>query len=1036
MGRLTSSIGHITGTPIQDTVDQLINLSAIPRNRLTNRNDGLKRQRSAITDLTVLSVSVQLTARALNSATSFNKTAVSSSNADSVSANRSGTPQIGSYEVRTLQTAGTQAFKSNTFASSTKAFGTNGTLTIRGGGYVDRSTSLSDLNGGRGVQAGSIRITDRSGKSSVIDLSTAASVEDVLRAINEATDINVRATTDGDAIRLIDRTGKTDSNLVVEEVGGGETAADLGLRGTNVAANSATGADVLRLSTETRLATLRDGRGIEFGAGNDLAVTFRDGASLDLDFGDFSREATNAQGSTDTAIANAGLSFSANEVGATGDGVRVRFVDDPSVSPGGETVQRLETPSGPELVFSIDQGTTTAADIVAALEANDELSAAFSALAAGDGSGSVSVDDLTTLSGGAQIEGITDPSIGDMLRVLNEAAPGRLKAELAPGGDSIRLIDLTAGDGEFSVVDVGSSKAAANLGLNGAAVDGVISGTRVLSGLSTVSLDSLAGGRGLGDLGTLNITTADGQTAGIDLSNAASLQDVINSINESGLSVEAPIDRGGAGLQIRDLTGGTSSEFEVSSSDETAQLLGIAGSTTDVLIRGESLELQFVSRSTKLADLNQGRGVGDGSFKITDSLGAVGAINLKTQGITTVGGLVDAINELSTGVVASVNQTGDGIRIVDTAEGAGSLIVEDSGSGTSARQLGLAGLGTKQVVNGEIVTTINGRQVDQFTISAGDNLASLTERIRSEGRFATATLISGASGSAALSITSNRGGSAGRLAVDSDGVNLGLQQTSIGRDAVIAVGGGDGGTPTVLRSADGVFIDAIEGVTLTAKTVSDEPVKLEIKEDRASVESSIKRFVDQYNKLMDRVSELSFFNAADNEVGLMFGRSETLRIQSSLSRAMTMRINSGTSIRTAADVGLKLDATGKLNLDSEKLQAALDASPDDVKDFFTKEIDDVSSEEGKKIKIGFAAKVDEIVERIAGVNNGVLISRTSTLNNQIDRNDLRIQSMNDRLEGERERLLKQFFAMESAIAKLQSNQQYVSQITYFGNPNV
>lgn len=1036
MGRITSSIGLITGTPIQDTVDQLINLSSIPRNRLTNRNDGLKQQRSAITDLTVLAVSVQLSARSFNSATSFDRTAVSSSNTDSISATRSGTPQVGSYQVRTLQTAGTQAFKSNTFASSTKAFGTNGTLTIRGGGYVDRSTSLSELNGGRGVQAGSIRITDRSGESAIIDLSTASSVEDVLRAINESTDINVKATTDGDAIRLIDGTGTTDSNLIVEEVGGGDTAADLGLRGINVATERATGSDVLRLSTSTRLSSLRDGRGIEFGAGDDIAVTFRDGATLDLDFGDFSREATNATGTTGSEIAHAGLKFTATEVGAVGDGVRVRFVDDPSIEAGNETVQQLDTPSGPELVFSINAGATTAADIVAALEANDDLSDAYSAIAAGDGSGAVSVDDVATLSGGAAIEAVDDPSIDDLLRVLNDAAPDRLKAQLAPGGDSIQLIDLTAGDGEFTVADVGSSKAAANLGLTGTAVDGVISGGRVLSGLSTVALDSLAGGQGLGTLGTLDITSADGASAAIDLSGATSLQDVINAINDSDIAIEASIDRSGAGLQIRDLSGGTDTEFAISSSDDTAARLGVEGSTTDVLIRGESLELQFVSGSTKLADLNQGRGVGDGSFKITDSAGNVGAVNLKTQNITTVGGLVDAINELGTGIEASVNETGDGIRLVDTSEGEGTFVVEDSGAGTSAKLLGLSGIGKNQVVDGEIVSTINGRQVDQFVISAGDNLASLTERIRTEGRFATATLISGASGSAALSITSNRGGSAGRLAVASDGVDLGLQQTSIGRDAVIAIGGGNGGTPTVLRSADGVFVDAIDGITLTAKTVSDEPATIEIKEDRASVESSIKRFVDQYNKLMDRVDELTFFNADGNEVGLLFGRSETLRIQSSLSRAMTLRINTGTSIRTAADVGLKLDSTGKLTLDSEKLNAALDASPEDVKDFFTKEIDDTSSDEGKKIKIGFAAKVDEIVERIAGVDNGVLISRTSSLNNQIDRNDLRIQSMNERLEGERERLLKQFYAMESAIAKLQSNQQYVSQITYFGDNNI
>jgi flagellar hook-associated protein 2 len=1022
MGRITSSIGLITGTPIQDTVDQLINLSSVPRNRLSSRNEGLKQQRSAITDLTVLSIGVQLAARSFGTAASFNRTTVTSSNAASISATRSGTPDVGSYSVRTLQTAGTQAFKSSTFASSTKPFGSAGTLSIRGGGYVDRSADLSSLNGGRGVEAGSIRITDRAGKSAVIDVSTATSVDDVLRAINESPDINVTATTDGDAIRLVDNnTGVPTSNLVVEELGGGETAADLGLRGINTAANSATGSDILRLSENTKLSSLRDGRGIDFGGGDDLAFTFRDGSTLNLEIGDFSREASQSIGKTGAADPSAALTFTAVEEGAAGDGVRIRFIDDPSVTAGNETVQRIETPGGSELVFSIDSGTTTANDIIAVLAGNEDLADQFTAAADGDGSGVIQLADTATLSGGAAIEAVADPDLGDLLRVLNDANPGRLRAELAPGGDSIRLVDLTEGAGEFTVADKGSSRVAANLGWDVGAVDGEITGRRLQSGLSTVSLEALGGGNGIGPLGTLDIQTADGATAAVDLSDAETLQDVINAVNASGLSIEAAIDRSGSGLQIRDLSAGTATAFTISSADETADLLGIEGSTTDVLIRGESLELQFVSRSTALADLNQGRGVGTGSFKITDSLGKSGAINLKVQNLTTVGELVDAINDLDLAVTAEVNETGDGIRLIDTGDGAETLTVVDSGNGTSARQLGLAGVAGNSVVDGELVSTLNGRQVDVIKVEAGDTLTSLAAKVRETSRFATATLLSGPSGSAAISITSARGGSAGRIALDSQGVDLGFAQTSRGRDAVIAIGDGDGGSPTIFRSSDGVFVDAVNGVTLTAKQISDGPVQLDIKEDRASVESAVKRFADQYNKLMDRIKELTFFNADTDEVGVLFGRGEVLRIENSLSKTLTTRINTGSSIRTAADIGLRTDSTGKLNLDTEKLQAAIERDPAAVESFFTDE------------DFGFAAKVDQVIERIAGEQNSSLINRGESLSNQIDRNASRIEFMNERLDSERERLLKQFNAMESAIAKLQSNQQYLSSITYYGD---
>ncbi|MFB3785911.1 MAG: flagellar filament capping protein FliD [bacterium] len=89
---------------------------------------------------------------------------------------------------------------------------------------------LSDLNDGKGVSLGSIKITDRSGHSAVIDLREAGTVQDVLDAIRLETGIQVsaEASTGGTSINLIDRTGKS-GLFQVEEVDGGTTAQDLGL---------------------------------------------------------------------------------------------------------------------------------------------------------------------------------------------------------------------------------------------------------------------------------------------------------------------------------------------------------------------------------------------------------------------------------------------------------------------------------------------------------------------------------------------------------------------------------------------------------------------------------------------------------------------------------------------------------------------------------------------------------------------------------------------------------------------------------------
>ena len=163
----------------------------------------------------------------------------------------------------------------------------SGSFTLRFGGFVDKGISLDELNGGAGVERGQIQITDRSGDEAVIDLSFALSIDDVVETINADTEIDVTAGIAGDTLVLTDSSGGT-GNLIVAEIGGGTTAADLGLGSINVAADSATGEDVFTLHTDTKLTFLNDGNGVRLSAEEsaDLTITLSDGsAALEIDLG-------------------------------------------------------------------------------------------------------------------------------------------------------------------------------------------------------------------------------------------------------------------------------------------------------------------------------------------------------------------------------------------------------------------------------------------------------------------------------------------------------------------------------------------------------------------------------------------------------------------------------------------------------------------------------------------------------------------------------------------------------------------------------
>ncbi len=113
--------------------------------------------------------------------------------------------------------------------------------------------SLASLNDGGGVDQGSLVITNRAGTSATVDLTGAATLGDVINAINRTSDLEVTASLNdaGTGLQLVDASGGLGS-LKVEE-SGGTTAADLGLLGST-SGNKLSGGAI----TEARYISLTD----------------------------------------------------------------------------------------------------------------------------------------------------------------------------------------------------------------------------------------------------------------------------------------------------------------------------------------------------------------------------------------------------------------------------------------------------------------------------------------------------------------------------------------------------------------------------------------------------------------------------------------------------------------------------------------------------------------------------------------------------------------------------------------------------------
>ena len=446
MGQITSGIGLVSGINTGSIITQLIALDAAPVKQLQNRITTNTSQKSAYADLQTKLNSLKTVGTTLTNANSFQAATATSSDDKVLTATAANGAAAGTYQLQVAQLVSSQQAVTDGFADPNQTKIGAGTLTIsQGGGELSSQTTLATLNGGAGIGRGVFRITDRSGKTAAIDISSAITLDDVVRDINTSLDISVKATVGKNGLVLTDLTGQSNTppapgqptppNLIVQDLGNGHTAADLGIVGS-VAANSLTGTSFNTIGRATALARINDGRGIRTAsAGDDFRIQAGDGSTFDINLA-------------------------------------------------------------------------------------------------------------------------TAKTIGQVLDAINKVTAGKVVAAVRTDGSGIRLTDTTGGGGSFGVAALSGSNAASDLGIAGTGIAGTISGSPLIASLNSTLISSLNGGSGI-PLGSIGLVDRSGATATGNLSGATSVQDLINTFNQSGVGIKASLNSSGNGIQLIDTTGGT-----------------------------------------------------------------------------------------------------------------------------------------------------------------------------------------------------------------------------------------------------------------------------------------------------------------------------------------------------------------------------------------------------------------------------------------------------------------------------------------------
>jgi flagellar hook-associated protein 2 len=679
MGRIQATTGLASGIPISQTISELMSIASQPMTNLQTADTTLTNQETALDQLSALLLTVQSDAKNLGQTSLYAQTTATSSNPSALTTTVTGNPAVGTCQFTPIQTVQSQQWLSSGVASTSNPLGA-GSLTFRYGNTVDQGVSLSALNGGAGFRPGEIRITDKSGATATIDLSTAQTIDDVIQDINDAGAISVTAQADGDHLVLTDTSGGTASNLKVQEVGGGTTAASLGLAGINSNTGSAAGTSILYLSDNTNLNALNDGAGV---ARNtvlpDIQYTLSDGTTGTIDLAPLTSTSGAARAQRETTLGQV-LNEITTAINGTSGSPKVslqiqgdRLVMTDLTTPNGKSTFQLTALNGSGALHDLgldgaaSGNTITGSDILGGLK-----TVLLSDLNGGQGLGQLGKLQLTDEAGHSVTVDLSGPeTLQDIIGAINTATAGAkvgIVASVNSDGTGIQLADTTgATQGSLTAADTADgTTTATRLGIAGASATGVIQGSdlqlRAISG--NTSLASLNGGAGVAQ-GTLIITDSSGQSDTLDLrnQNIQTVEDVVDAINRLAVDVHAQVDASGDGIEIQDTAHGPGTLSVTEGTSTTAQDLH--------LLTAESLQT-VDGKSTQVID---------GSMATTIPVAATDSLS----------DLVTNINSSNAGVTASILSDGSSTpnRLVLTSKQAGSaarMVLSTSQLGLSIGQ--------------------------------------------------------------------------------------------------------------------------------------------------------------------------------------------------------------------------------------------------------------------------------------------------------------------------------------------------------------
>ncbi|HKK65365.1 MAG TPA: flagellar filament capping protein FliD [Clostridia bacterium] len=243
--------------------------------------------------------------------------------------------------------------------------------------------------------------------------------------------------------------------------------------------------------------------------------------------------------------------------------------------------------------------------------------------------------------------------------------------------------------------------------------------------------------------------------------------------------------------------------------------------------------------------------------------------------------------------------------------------------------------------------------------------------------------------------------------------------------------------------------DVIPGVTLTPQISSDRTVEINVEPDKEAIKNGLIQFLGSYNQTLTEVNiltsnresvieEISYFededrDAAREKLGMFSGDSSFMQLKNRLQRiaGAAYETSAGRELSMLSQMGISTNASGGagtvsrsklrgyLEVDESQLDEAIDQHLPAIKELFGQDTDG-----DLVVDSGIAVEISNFVNAYTR-NNGLIDTRTSSIERQIDETEDEINDFKRSLEDKETDLKRKYGRMEGALGDLEDSRRSI-----------